>query len=299
MQDLNDLYYFVQVVDQRGFAPAGRHLGTPKSKLSRRIAQLEERLGVRLLQRSTRQFKVTEVGQRYYEHCKAMLLEAEAAQEMIDASRAEPRGNLHLSCPITLLHAHVGDMLATFMQRYPLVNLQLDATNRRVDVVAEGLDLALRVRPPPLEDSDLAMRILSDRGQCLVASPGLLQQLGSPSQAADLAYYPSLVTSAEQHQWQLFGPQGQEVHIAHQPRLITSDMSSLRSAALAGIGVAQLPRLMLREHVAKGELVRLLPGWEPRREIIHAVFPSRRGLLPSVRLLIDYLAAEFAAMEED
>ncbi len=299
MQDLNDLYYFVQVVDWGGFAPAGRHLDMPKSKLSRRIAQLEERLGVRLIHRSTRQFRVTDLGRSYYDHCKAMLIEAEAAQEMIDASRAEPRGTVRLSCPITLLHAHVGTMLASFMARYPLVNLQLDATNRRIDVVAEGLDMALRVRPPPLEDSDLAMRVLSDRGQCLVASPGLLQQLGTPQVPADIAHYPSLVRSSEQHHWHLFGPNGEEAHIKHQPRLITSDMSTLRSAALAGVGVTQLPRLMLHSSITQGELVSLLPGWEPRREIIHAVFPSRRGLLPSVRLLIDFLATEFAAIDED
>ncbi len=119
MQDLNDFAWFVQVVDHGGFAAAGRALDQPKSKLSRRIAQLEERLGVRLIQRTTRQFAVTEVGQTFYQHCKAMLIEAEAAQQAVETLRAEPRGSVRITCPVTLLHVHIGPMLARFMARYP------------------------------------------------------------------------------------------------------------------------------------------------------------------------------------
>jgi DNA-binding transcriptional LysR family regulator len=126
----------------------------PKSKLSRRIAKLEERLGVRLIQRSTRHFVVTEAGQTYYMHCKAMLVEAEAAQEAIDTLKAEPRGVIRMTCPLPLVHAYVGVMLADFMVRYPHVTVHMKATNRRVDLVSESVDLALRVRRPPLEDSD-------------------------------------------------------------------------------------------------------------------------------------------------
>ena len=138
MLDLNDLAWFVQVVDHEGFAAAGRALDQPKSKLSRRIAQLEERLGVRLIHRTTRQFVVTEVGQTFYQHCKAMLIEAEAAQQAVETLSSEPRGSVKLTCPVTLLHAHVGPMLARFMLRYPGVNVQLEATNRRVDVVGDA-----------------------------------------------------------------------------------------------------------------------------------------------------------------
>jgi len=170
MQDLNDLFYFVQVVEHHGFAAAGRALGIPKSKLSRRVAMLEERLGVRLVQRSTRRFSVTELGQNYYRHCKAMLVEAEAAQELIDLTHAEPQGIVRVACPVALLHFQIGAMLARFMASHPRVQVQLDATNRRVDVIQEGYDLALRVRFPPLEDSDLVMKVLGDSPQCLVAS---------------------------------------------------------------------------------------------------------------------------------
>src|SRR4249919_588972 len=149
MLDLNDLYYFVQVIDHGGFAPAGRALGVPKSKLSRRIALLEERLGVRLIQRSTRKFAVTELGQTFYIHARAMLVEAEAAEDAIRRAHAEPCGVVRMSCPVTLLDTSVGPMLAAFLQKYPQVELHLDATNRRVDVIGEGLDLAIRVRPPP------------------------------------------------------------------------------------------------------------------------------------------------------
>ena len=301
MQDLNDLYYYVQVVDHGGFAQAGRAIGMPKSKLSRRIALLEERLGVRLIQRSTRRFSVTEIGQTYYEHCKAMLVEADAAQDVIEATRAGPCGIVRMTCPVALLHAHVAAMLADFMASCPRVTVHLEATNRRVDPIGEAIDLALRVRPPPLEDSDLVLRVLADRSQCLVASPALVADRGLPRAPPDLADWPSLGLGPPQqeHAWILFGPDGAQAALHHTPRFVTSDMIALRSAALAAVGVVQLPTMVVREQLTDGALVRLLPDWSPRREIIHAVFPSRRGLLPSVRALIDYLAQRFQVLDED
>jgi len=301
MQDLNDLYYFVQAVNHGGFAPAGRALNIPKSKLSRRIAMLEERLGVRLIQRSTRHFSMTEVGRSFYEHCNAMLVEAEAAQEVVDATRAEPRGVIRMSCPVALLHVHVGRMLAEFMNRHPQVTVHLEATNRRVDVVGEALDLAVRVRPPPFQDSDLVMRVLADRGQCLTASPALVQRLGMPASPADLEGWPSLGlgTPHQTYTWPLHGPDDAQAVIHHTPRLVTTDMIALRNAAIAGVGIVQLPLLMVQNHLAEGALLKILPEWTPRREIIHAVFPTRRGLLPSVRALVDHLAESFAAIDEE
>ena len=301
MRDLNDLYYYVQVAEHGGFAPAGRALGVPKSKLSRRIALLEERLGVRLIQRSTRSFAVTEIGQTYYMHCKAMLVEADAAEEAIALTQAEPCGIVRMSCPGALLDARVAAMVAAFMALYPRVQIQLEETNRRVDVVGEGMDLAIRVRPPPLDDSDLVMRVLGERDQCLVASPLLLEQMGTPRVPADLAGLPSMALGLPQndHQWALIGPDGTQASIHHQPRFITQGMFALRTAAIAGVGIVQLPRMMIAGHCQRGELVELLPGWAPRREIIHAVFASRRGLLPSVRALLDFLAERFAALQED
>lgn len=301
MHDLNDLYYFVQVVDHGGFAPAGRALGIPKSKLSRRIALLEDRLNTRLLMRTTRQFAVTEIGQTFYMHCKAMLVEAEAAEEAIAVTQAEPRGIVRVTCPVALLDAQVAEMLAAFMAQCPLVEIHLEETNRRVDVVAEGIDVAIRVRPPPLEDSELIMRVLSERGQCLVASPALLARVGKPSVPADLAHLPSLGLGLPQgeHVWNLFGPNGVYASIRHQPRLITRGMLALRAAAVAGVGIVQLPTMLLRGQFERGELVTVLPDWAPRREIVHAVFASRRGQLPSVRALIDFLVDQFAVLEDE
>ncbi|HAT1576844.1 TPA: LysR family transcriptional regulator [Raoultella ornithinolytica] len=301
MLDLNDLAWFVQVVDHEGFAAAGRALNQPKSKLSRRIAQLEERLGVRLIHRTTRQFVVTEVGQTFYQHCKAMLIEAEAAQQAVETLRSEPRGSVKLTCPVTLLHAHVGPMLARFMLRYPGVNVQLEATNRRVDVVGEGIDVAIRVRPRPFDDSDLVMRVLADRGQRLVASPACIARMGRPQAPSQLSTWPGLSLDAgmHQHKWQLSGPEGARAEVYFTPRMVTTDMLALREAAIAGVGVVQLPLLMVRDQLAAGTLEVVLDAWQPQREVIHAVFASRRGLLPSVRALVDFLSEEYQRMEED
>ncbi|WP_399683771.1 LysR family transcriptional regulator [Xenophilus sp.] len=301
MKDLNDLYFYAQVVEHGGFAPAGRALGLPKSRLSRRIAQLEERLGVRLIQRSSRRFAVTEIGQTYYAHCKAMLVEAEAAEEAIALTHAEPCGIVRMTCPVALLDLRVADMLAAFMAAHPRVEVHLEDTNRRVDVVGEGIDLAIRVRPPPIEDSDLVLRVLAERGQCLVAAPGLLAGREALRSPADLAGLPSLELALPQneHAWRLLGPDGAQAVVPHRPRLVTRSMAALRAAALAGVGVVQLPSMLVVDAIERGELVRVLPGWAPRREVVHAVFPSRRGLLPAVRALLDFLAERFAALDEE
>jgi DNA-binding transcriptional LysR family regulator len=299
--DLNDLYYFAMVVEHGGFAPAGRALGIPKSKLSRRIAGLEERLGTKLLLRTTRSFGVSEAGRGYHMHCRAMLTEAEAAEESIALSHSEPRGVIRMTCPVALLATRVGEMVADFMVSYPRVELHLEETNRKVDVVAEGIDLAIRVRPPPLEDSELVMRTLSDRGQCLVAGPGLIGKLGLPAAPADLARFPSMDLGQPQddHRWLLHGPDGMRAEVKHQPRYVTRSMLALRAAAVAGVGIVQLPRMMVTEQFEHRQLVQVLADWAPRREIIHVVFASRRGQLPAVRLLIDFLVGQFDELVED
>ena len=300
MQDLNDLYYFAKVVEHGGFAPAGRALGEPKSKLSRRIALLEERLGVRLIQRSTRRFSVTEVGQTFLAHCRAMLVEAEAAAESIEMTRSSPRGIVRLSCPTMLLEFRVAAMVAGFMAGCTDVQVHLEATDRRVDVIAEGFDLAIRVRPPPLEDSDLVLKVLAERTQCLVAAPALLERHGPVHGPADLPLLPSVALGVPQgeHAWHLLGPDGAVADVPHAPRLVTRGMAALREAALAGVGVAQLPAMVVRDALQDGRLLRVAPDWAPPKEIVHAVFPSRRGLLPSVRLFLDHLAGSFAALDE-
>ncbi|MGQ9365112.1 LysR substrate-binding domain-containing protein [Azospirillum sp. ST 5-10] len=295
MQDLNDLYLFAKVVEHRGFAAAGRALGLPKSKLSRRIAALEERLGVRLIQRSTRRFAVTEIGQNYHRHCLAVVAEAEAAQEAVDRVRTEPQGQVRLSCPGPLLQSHVGAMLTAFMAAHPRVRLHAEATMRRVDVIEEGFDLALRVRIPPLDDSDLVVRPLAPSAHVLVGAPSLFAGRRPPQTPADLAAFDSLdLPASGEHLWRLRGPDGTLVAVPHLPRLVTEDMETLRRAAVAGLGLVRLPQFLVQDDLADGALVAVLTDWNPPAGLIHAVFPSRRGLVPAVRSLIDHLAAGFA-----
>lgn len=298
MQDLNDLYYFVQVVDHGGFAPAARVLGEQKSKLSRRIQALEDRVGVRLINRSSRHFSVTEIGRAYYDRCRAMLVEAEAADLILEQVRSEPAGVVRVSCPIGLLNFHLAPVFAQFMKAYPAVQLQLESTNRRIDVIAEGFDVAIRVRFPPLEASDLVMRQLDISSQCLVASPELLSEpLASPQ---DLARLPSLSMSSphDKPMWNLEHADGQVISIPYKPHLMTEDLSVLREAALAGVGVVQMPTMAIWQDIQGGRLIHVLPEWRPKAGIVHAVFPSKRGLLPSVRALLDFLAEQCTEKRE-
>ncbi|MEL0027605.1 MAG: LysR substrate-binding domain-containing protein, partial [Perlucidibaca sp.] len=285
MQDFNDLFFYVKVVEHGGFAPAGRALNVPKSSLSRRIAMLEARLGVRLIQRTSRRFMVTDIGQEYFQHCRAMLVEAEAAQEVIERNRAEPQGLVRVTCPSAMLHFQLGEMIARFMARHPKVKVYVEIKNRRVDLVREGFDLAVRVRFPPLEDSEVVARPLAISTQCLVAHPALLGDMTPPLGPGQLQQLPSVALGAvhDRHVWQLFDRAGAEQEIVHQPRMIANDMASLHFAAVQGIGVAQLPTMMVRHQLKAGTLVNVMPDWAPRSGIVPAAFPSRRGLLPAVR----------------
>lgn len=299
MRDLNDLYYFVQVVDHHGFAPAARALGMQKSKLSRRIAALEDQLGTRLIQRSSRKFSVTEIGQAYYQHCLAMLVEAEAAQALIDGARSEPCGTIRVACAPGLLTYQMSDLIVRFMALYPELEVQLHSTSRRVDVIGEGFDLAIRAREPPLEETDLVMRKLDESVHRLVASPDLIARMGMPTGPADLAGWPSLDfgPAHRDYVWALHHKDGMTASVRHAPRLITDDLHMMHEGAVQGLGVALLPSVAVVRDMEAGRLVDLLPDWRPKKWIVHAVFPSRRGLLPSVRMLLDFLVAGCAEQQ--
>ena len=297
MQDLNDLFYFAKVVEHGSYAAAARALGMPKSRLSRRVIELEERLGVRLLQRSTRKLAVTEIGQEYYRHCLAMLVEADAAQEAIDRSRSGPQGLIRVSCPPALVCFAIGPIIARYMAANPRVAIELDSSSRRVDVIGEGFDVAIRVRFPPFEESDLVRKVLGPSEQRIVAAPSLAAELKAPILPADLSRLPALGLGPMQrdHAWTLHGPDGAGVRIPYKPRLVTDDMSQLLYAATEGVGVAQLPTIVANAALAAGRLVDLLPQWTPPPGEVQAVFPTRRGLLPSVRSFIDFLADNYTA----
>ena len=192
MQDLNDLYFFAAVVENGGFSAAGRALGVPKSRLSKRIAQLEDRLGVRLLQRTTRRFVVTEVGERFYGHCRAVLEEARAAQDAVEELRAEPRGVVRISCPVSLAQTVLAHVLPDFLAQYPKMQVRFLSSDRRVDLIGEGYDLAIRVRSKLDSDANMVLRSFGQSRVLPVASPALLNAAGRPQHPSELARLPAL-----------------------------------------------------------------------------------------------------------
>lgn len=292
-EHLEGLYYFAQVVDHGGFAKAGRALGIPRSRLSRRLQELEARLAVRLINRSTRRFVVTEVGREVYAHARAMLAEASGALEAAEFVRAEPRGRLKASCPVAVAQWTLAPLLPDFLAQHPAVRLQLHVSNRRVDVLGEGFDVALRVRAQPSGEDGLVMRAFGTFEELLVAAPGYLARSAPLSAPAQLVGHATLdyAGELERQPWQLRGPQGQAERIEHEPRVVCHDFIVLRSLALAGLGVARLPETVVAADLRDGLLQRVLPGWNSEQGILHAVFPTRRGLLPAVRTFIDFLAA--------
>jgi len=294
--DLNDLHFFACIVEAGSFAAAGRMLGVPKSRLSRRIALLEAQLGVRLLQRTTRQLALTEVGQRVYLHCRAMNNEAEAALDVALQVQSTPRGRVRMSCPIAIAQNLLAPLLPEFMQRYPDVALQLDVSNRRVDLIEEGVDIALRVRSEALEDSSLVVRTFGSASSVLVAAPVLLAARGVPEVPAELEHWPALGMAPHdgRHQWVFEADDGSRISVAYSPRLMTDDLVVLHEAALAGVGVACLPAMICADSLKQGLLVELLPQWRAPTAVFHAVFPSRRGMMPAVRALLDFLAEKLS-----
>jgi DNA-binding transcriptional LysR family regulator len=292
VQDLNNLYFFAQVVDFGSYTAAANALGLQTSKMSRRIAALEGELGVRLINRTTRRLSLTEAGKTFHRHCVALLDEAQAAKDAISQILASPQGLVRISCPTGLLQGGMANILARFLAKHPQVRIALDATNRRVDVIDEGLDIAIRVRKPPLEDSDLAMRAFGPDDVVLIASPQLIATHGEPQTLDDVAHMPtlSMVSADERSTWQFLDTNGETVELTHSPRLCTDDLFTLRRAALEGIGAVLVPRLLIADDLARGTLVRLLPSLSAQAGIIHAIFPSRRGMVPAVRALLDFLA---------
>lgn len=292
LQDLNDLYFFAAVVEHGGFSSAGRALGIPKSRLSKRIAQLEDRLGVRLLQRTTRRFVVTEVGERFYGHCRAVLEEARAAQDAVDELRAEPRGVVRLSCPVSLSQTMLANVLPDFLKQYPKVQVRLIATNRRVDLIGEGVDVAIRVRSKLDTDATLVLRSFGQSRVLAVASPRLFETWARPQQPADLSGLPTLSMSEHEgaQSWELVGAKGERVTVDIHPRLVTGEFNVLFQGARSGIGITLLPEFVCAPAIASGELEVVLPDWSVPEGIMHFVYPSRRGLLPGVRAFVDYLA---------
>lgn len=290
-RDFNDLQFFAAVVVHQGFSAAARALRLPKSRISRRVALLEERLGVRLLDRTTRGLGLTEVGQQVFEHARAAVIEAEAAEEAALRMQAEPRGLVRLSCPLGLQDAIAGPLPA-FLAAHPQLRVQCIATNRRVDLIHEGVDVAIRVRERLDTDADLQVKRIGISRRILVASPKLLAKTDAPVAPADLTKFPILYQEEQSGgTWLLTAENGDTSSVQLEPRLATGSFELLIAAACQGAGIALLPTRSCQAALASGALVRVLPQWSGTDGILHLVFASRRGMLPSVRAVIDFAAA--------
>jgi DNA-binding transcriptional LysR family regulator len=293
MQDLNDIHYFVQVVESGTFTAASKALGVAKSQLSFRIARLEENLGVRLIQRTTRRSHVTDIGRLYYTECLRVVAAAQHAQNVIEETQSAPRGRIRVGCPVFFGQVLLAPVLTDYLKHCPGVQVELGICGHQVDVLAGGFDIAFRVRPS-IKDSSLVVRSFGIDPHVLVVSPSLLESLPPVQHPKDLQRLPSIGVVEEEgrHFWALTDKKGHTETIEHPPRLVTDDLRVLHQAVMSGIGVAQLPQWLCREAIASGDLVRLLATYGLPPGNVHAVYPSRHGHTPAVRSFIDCIARE-------
>jgi DNA-binding transcriptional LysR family regulator len=294
VEDLNDLVLFAAVVTHGGFSGAARALNIPKSRVSRRVAELEKRLSVRLLQRSTRSVNVTEVGAAFFTHCESMAASARSAFEVAERANAKPSGRLRVSCPVGVAHLFLAPVLPKFLLTNQGVRLELDLTNRRVDVIGEGYDVAIRIRST-LEDSDLVIRNFGVSDQVLAASPGFVRAHGPFDSIESLQGVVGLGPAGvrgERPRWRLTGPDGTTSEIEYSPAFASDDVYLLSRMALAGAGVSQLPFHVCDEELRSNRLVALLPGHELPGHQLHAVYPTRRGMVPAVKAFVEMLATD-------
>jgi DNA-binding transcriptional LysR family regulator len=291
MRDLNDLHFFVAVVKAGGFSAAARALGVAKSRVSKRIGVLEDQLGVRLIERTTRRFSVTDVGKDVYARASAVVEQASEIEGLAARLKADPQGLVRASCPPNAVEA-LERALPALLATYPLLRVQLVVASRRVDLINERVDVAIRVREQLDTDGELQLKIIGRAHLLLVASPSFLAVNTSPATPSDLM----ALSTIAQHEapgparWTLTGPEGREESIDHDPRLAAGDLSILLAAALKGLGIALLPENLCTVALHNGLLKRVLPDWSAPVGTVHLVFTSKRGMLPSVRAFIDCAA---------
>lgn len=293
--ELTAIRIFVKVAELKGVSAAARALSLPKSTVSRTLSQLEERLGLRLVHRTTRGLSLTGEGQTFLRHAQRIVTDVEEAEQDLAAFHDQPRGLLRVTAPYTLGMLFLGPALPRFLTRYPEVQVVLDLTGRMVDLVEEGVDLALRVGP--LVPSSLVVRQLGSNRPWLCASPAYLKGGMPPAHPRELPGYDMLELTATVGAVirRLSGPDG-ELSITINPRLAVNDPGVLHDSVLAGVGLAWLPPLLVAEDVRQGRLMRLLPDWAPPATEYHALFPSSRGLSPKVRAFLDFLVEEIAGL---
>jgi DNA-binding transcriptional LysR family regulator len=291
-RDYNDLYLFAQVVIHNGYSSASRNLGIPKSRLSRRITALEDRLGSRLVQRSSRTFAVTAIGQLFLQHCLAMIADADAAELAVALTQTRPRGLVRVSCPISMAQSMLGPILPSFLSANPEVSVSLVSTNRSVNLVEDGFDVAIFIHRTPLQDSSLIVRAIGTSPQVLVASPELFEHMPRPRSPEDLTGIPTLSMNygLATDDWSLFRGPELRTTVVTEPRLTAENLLILKDAAIGGVGVARLPKIICTEELRDARLEVVLPDWSMPPHEIHACYPSRKGVAPAVRSFVEYVA---------
>jgi DNA-binding transcriptional LysR family regulator len=287
--DLNDIVVFTKVVETRSFTGAAEQLGLPKSTVSRKLAQLEERLGVRLVQRTTRKLALTDIGQAYYERCSRIVADLQSAEQLVTDMQSTPRGRVRVTAPIDLSTQHLGEIISEFLALHPDIYVELEATDRVVDLIEEGFDVAVRFGSLP--ESTLIARRLCSIDAVLCATPAYLAQRGTPTTIEELDEHDRVLftPSARTQSWTLTA--GEATYEFGRPaRFASNNIGAVRDAALAGAGIALLTNFMVATDIAAGALVPLLPDWRGRTIDVNAVYPARQNLPPRLALFLDHLA---------
>jgi DNA-binding transcriptional LysR family regulator len=295
MDKLTGMAVFARVVEAGSFTAAAAQLGMSRSAVSKAIAGLEDRLGARLLNRTTRRLALTEVGHAFYQRSARIVAEAEDAELAVSSLQATPRGTLRVNAPVSFGTMHLAPALADFLRRYPELRVDIGLADRIVDLLEEGWDLAVRVGAMP--DSSLIARRLADNHMVICAAPAYWRRRGRPREPRDLAHHACL-TYAYQHnpnEWPFAGPDGRFTVRVEGP-LMSNNGDLSRAAALAGLGVVALPCFLCGPDLAAGRLEPVLGAWMPPPTGIHAVYPHARHLSVKVRAFLDFLAERFAPL---
>jgi DNA-binding transcriptional LysR family regulator len=292
--DLNELQYFVQVANAQNFTRAAARLGMPKSSLSRGIRSLERRLGVRLLERTTRSVSLTEAGTVYLDRCHRVLDEAEQADLAVNALLVKPRGKLRVGAPVMFVRAVIAPVLGEFLNAYPDLRLQLDFVGAESAIRDRAVDIL--IRPGPHEDSGLLIKPIMRIRLGIYASPNYLKgrdRPASPSDLRSLRCITATCSHGETTMWRL--RRGSEVkEISIDPHISVPDPLIISQLTASGAGIAMLSQSLAHTHLTKGSLIRLLPDWEPDPIELHAIYSSRLSASPKVRAFLQFLREHFA-----
>ncbi|OTG64191.1 LysR substrate-binding domain-containing protein [Acinetobacter silvestris] len=291
MHSFDDYYYFYLVVKHGGFSAASEASNITKSKLSRRILDLETQYNITLIQRSTRHFKVTPLGQEFFEACSKVIEQADSAQNVLLKQKNEPQGLVKISCPPVMMEHQIRPLLTQFLKDYPQVTVEMELSSRRIDVLHDDIDLAIRTNFSANEDSSIIVRDIIKTTHCLVASPELLQGR-TLEHITELYEFPSIVlsTQKQQYRWHLHNlKQQEEIDIPLQPRIKSNDLMGAYFAVLDGLGIADLPYLTVEHDIQSGKLVHLFPDWCSNVGTVQLVYASRKGQRLVMEKLIDVL----------